>query len=140
MVLLFEIIVIVAPLMFIAVLIMQRVVARGSRFSRVQRAVATLAVLAAVIPGIWLLASGSVRSELRESATRMFILLVIPIAFALPSVFARLSIRTLCTVVGALVLAAFCFVCGLSIGILYLPAAALLLLAGMIGLIPRRAA
>jgi hypothetical protein len=51
-----------------------------------------------------------------------------------------MSIRTISTAASALVLAAFCLISGFSIGLAYLPAAALLLLAGMVGLIPRRAA
>jgi hypothetical protein len=136
--LLFQIDIVGAPLLLIIALIMQRVAARGSRFSRVQRAIASLAVIATVVPGVWLVASGNLRSEFHENALWVLTLLLIPIALALPSVFSRLSIRTLSTAAGAFVLVAFCFISGFSIGIAYLPAAALLLLAGAIGLIPSR--
>jgi hypothetical protein len=108
-------------------------VASGSRFPQLQRGIAILALMAAAIPGVGLLASGFLRSELRDEAPRMIILLSIPIACALPSVFARASIRTASAVAGGVVLAAFCVYGAMSIGILYLPAAALLLLAGVMG-------
>jgi hypothetical protein len=113
-----------------------RPVASGSRFPQLQRGIAILALMAAAIPGVGLLASGFLRSELRDEAPRMIILLSIPIACALPSVFARASIRTASAVAGGVVLAAFCVYGAMSIGILYLPAAALLLLAGAMGWIP----
>jgi hypothetical protein len=138
--LLFQVVLAGAPLLFIAALVMHPFVAKGSRFSRVQRAIAILAIAATVIPGVWLLASGSLRSEMRSEPVRILVVLLVPIGFALPSVFTRMSIRTISTAASALVLAAFCLISGFSIGLAYLPAAALLLLAGMVGLIPRRAA
>ena len=137
--LLFEIVITAAPILFVAVLIMWRLAARGSRFSQAQRAFAALAILAAVIPGVWLLTSGNLRSELREDAGIIVIVLSIPIVVALPSVFTHGWLRTLCAAAGALTLAAFCLVSGFSIGLAYVPAAALLIVAGIIGLIPRRA-
>jgi uncharacterized membrane protein len=131
--LLFEIVISAAPILFVAALIMRRFVARGSRFPRVQRAVGALALAAAVTPGIWLMASGKLRSELRESVLTVFVALTIPIVLCLPPLIARRSVRTLWTASAAVVLAAFCLVGGFSIGPLYTPADALMIAAGVIG-------
>ena len=136
----FPLVVIGSALLLVAVLIMRRRVARGSRFSRAQRWIARLAVAGAVIPGASLLISGALRSELVTEPAWIIFLLLIPIGAALPSVIARVPIRTLCTVLGAIVLSAFCVLGAMSIGPLYVPAAALLLVAGVIGLIPPRPA
>ena len=134
--LLFQVILVGAPMLFVAVLIMQPRVAEGSRFPRMQRGIAIAAVGAAVIPGVWLLASGNMGVSDRWALLD----LLVPIGLALPSVFTRVTDRTLCTAAGALLLAICCFLGGFSIGPAYTPAAALLLMAGTIGLIPCRTA
>lgn len=91
-------------------------------------------MIAAVVPGVWLLASGG----LGLSDGWVLIDLLVPIALALPSVFTRVAQRSLYTAAAALMLAVCCFLAGFSIGPFYTPAAALLIVAGTIGLVPRR--
>lgn len=132
--LLYRVILFGAPILFVAVLIMQPRAEDGSRFPRMQRGVAIAAVVAAGIPGVWLLASGG----LGLSDGWVLIDLLVPIALALPSVFTRVAQRSLYTAAAALMLAVCCFLAGFSIGPFYTPAAALLIVAGTIGLVPRR--
>jgi len=126
-----------APLLLAAALILWRWDGRGSKLSRVQRAIAGLAVAGAVIPGIWLLASGNMRGV---SGLAVFIDLLIPVVLTLPFVLIGVARRTSYTASGALMLGIFCFLGGFSIGPLYLPAAAFLVLAGGVGLASPRAA
>jgi hypothetical protein len=141
MTILFSFVLYGTSLLFVAVLVMRRQMAGASRFSGTQRVIASLALVAAVIPGVWLLTSSSYsdgQSLLHANGPIVFIDLLIPIGLALPSVFARSARRTLYTATGALVLGAFCLITGFSIGPVYLPAAALLLVAGAAGLVPVR--
>ena len=131
--LLYRAILVGAPILFVAALITQPGIAAGNRFPRMQRGVAIAAVVAAVIPGLWLLASRSLSSD---NGWVILVDLSAPIALALLAVSARSSIRTLCTAGAALLLAVCCFLGGFSIGPFYTPAAALLIVAGAIGLIP----
>ena len=131
--LLYRIILFGSPLLFVAVLIVRPRAADGSRFPRTQRWVAIATVVATVIPGVWLLASGG----LGPSDGWVLLDLLVPIVLALPSVFTRVTQRTMYTAAAALMLAVCCFLAGFSIGPFYTPAAALLLVAGTIGLVPR---
>lgn len=132
--LLYRVILVGAPILFVAVLIMQPRVAEGSRFPLVQRAFGIAAVGAAVIPGAWLLVSGTLSSD---NGWVVLIDLSIPIGLTLASVVTRVRERTLCTAAGALMLAICCILGALSIGPFYTPAATLLIVAGAIGLVPR---
>ena len=126
-----------APLLLVAALILRRWDGRGSKLSRVQRPIAGVAVAGAVIPGVWLLASGNMRGV---NGLAVFIDLLIPVVLTLPFVLIGVSRRTSYTASCALVLGIFCFLGGGSIGPLYMPAAALLVLAGAVGLASPRAA
>src|ERR1041385_6055182 len=120
-----------ALLLLITGLAMRRWDARGTLLSGTQRVIAGLAVAAAIIPGIWLLATGALRSSGSLSVT---IDLLIPVALTVPSTIPSLRARTSFTAACALALGVFCFLGGFSIGPLYLPAAALLVVLGVIGL------
>jgi hypothetical protein len=120
-----------APLLIVVALIMRRWDARGSRLSGVQRAIAGVAVVGAVIPGVWLLTSSALRDQ---NGLTVFIDLLIPVGLTLLPAMAGSSGRTLYAASCAFVLGLFCFLGGFSIGPLYLPAAALLVLAGATGL------
>jgi hypothetical protein len=120
-----------APLLFVAALILWQWDERGTQLGRVQRAIAGAAVAAAVIPGVWLLASDNLQGE---NGLTVSIDLLIPVALTLPFALIGVSRRTLYTAGGALLLGIFCFLGGYSIGPLYLPAAALLVLAGSVDL------
>ncbi len=135
---LFNVVLLGAPLLFVAALLMRRKVARGSRFPRAQRVIASLAVAAAIAPGIWLLVTASYtdgQTLVAVNGAGVLILILIPIGLAVPSLATSGSSRTMRTAIGALAMAIFCFVTGFSIGPLYAPAAALLILAGATGLI-----
>src|ERR1043166_4535978 len=97
----FPLVLIGSALLLVAVLIMRRRVARGSRFSRAQRWIASLAVAGAVIPGASLVISGPLGPSELMIEPRIIFVLLIPIGAALPSVIARVPIRTLCTALGA---------------------------------------
>src|SRR5438046_132071 len=120
-----------AAFLLVAALILWRWDGRGSKLSRVQRAIAGVAAAAAVIPGVWLLASGYMRGE---NPLTVFIDLLIPVVLTLPLAMTGVSRRASYTASCALVLGIFCLLGGFSIGPLYLPAAALLVLAGAVGL------
>jgi hypothetical protein len=120
-----------ALLLLVVALIMRRWDAQGSKLSGVQRAIAGLAVVGAVIPGVWLLTSDALRGD---NGLTVCIDLLIPVSLTLVSAMAGSSRRTLYTAGCALVLGIFCLLGGASIGPLYLPAAALLVLAGAVGL------
>jgi hypothetical protein len=126
-----------APLLLVVALIMRRWDARGSKLSGVQRAIAGLAVVGAVIPSVWLLTSDALRDQHGLTA---LIDLLIPVGLTMLSAMARSSRRTLSAASCALVLGIFCFLGGFSIGPLYLPAAALLVLVGAVGLASPRTA
>ncbi len=126
-----------APLLLVVALIMRRWDARGSNLSGVQRAIAGLAVVGAVIPGVWLLTSDALRGD---NGLTVCIDLLIPVGLTLLSAMAGSSRRTLYAASCALVLGVFCFLGGFSIGPLYLPAAALLVLVGAVGLASPRTA
>ncbi len=126
-----------APLLIVVALIMRRWDARGSKLWGVQRAIAGLAVVGAVIPGVGLLTSGALRDE---NGLTVFIGLLIPVGLTLLPAGAGSSRSTLYAASCALVLGIFCLLGGFSIGPLYLPAAALLVLAGAVGLASPRTA
>jgi len=132
--LLFQLVLIGAPIELLAALLIRPGAVPGSTLSRAQRATGALAILAAVIPGVWFFASGSFRGE---SIPWMIVLLSIPILATLAPALTPLRFRTIGIAGGALAMAAFCLIGAMSIGILYLPAAAFLLIAGIIGLIPQ---
>ena len=121
---------------FVESIILWQCDGRGSRLSRVQGAIAGLAVAGSVVPGVWLLASGNMRGE---NGLTVFIDLLIPVVLTLPFVLIGVSRRASYTASCALLLGIFCLFGGFSIGPLFLPAAAFLVLAGAVGLAsPRR--
>ena|SRR5579862_9846655 len=128
--LLFYVLLLGAPLLLVVALIKGPAADGNRRPFGVQRAVGTLAVVAAIIPGVWLLTSGSLRVQ---EGLWVLLDLSFPICVALPAVLPHSPIRSVCTVVGALLLAVFCFLGGFSIGLFYVPAAVVLFFAGMTG-------
>lgn len=126
-----------ALLVFAAALIMREWDAQSSKFSRAQRAIAGLAVVGAVSPGVWLLTSDALRGDNRFVVC---VDLLIPVGLTLLPVMAGSSMRTLYAAGCALVLGIFCLLGGASIGPLYLPAAAVLVLAGAVGIASPRVA
>src|ERR1041385_5275511 len=126
-----------AAALLVAALVMRRWDARGSKFAAVTRAIAGVAVAAAVIPGVWLLVSGTLRGT---SALTVFIDLLIPIGLTLPSALPRIPAKAVHMASCALALGVFCLLGGFSIGPLYLPGAALGVLAGAVGLASPRTA
>jgi hypothetical protein len=140
---LFNFVLLGAPLLFVAVLVMRRRSADDSKFSGVQRVIAGLGVISAVASGVRLLTSPSYsdgQTLLEVNGPWVFVVLLIPIALTLPSVIAGSSTRTLYTASCALALSIFCFISGFSIGFFYVPAAALLVVAGAVGLVSPRTA